>query len=127
MNISSGVDLVEVSRIKEAVKRWNSKFLGKIFTAKEIDYSKDKRFYYQHLAARFATKEAVLKAFGQGWNGFIKWKNIEVLNQENGKPEIRLYGYLKDLKAKQKVRDISISISHTKDLAIANCVLIKDG
>jgi len=126
MSINSGIDLVEVKRLKKAIDKWKDKFIKRVFTDKEISYSKDRRFYYQHLAARFATKEAVLKAFGNEWSKFINWKDVEVLNQKNGKPEIKLYGYLKDLKRKKKIRDISVSISHTKNYAIANCVLIKD-
>ena len=127
MDIKSGIDIIEVKRIKRAVDRWNNKFIKRVFTDKEINYSKDKRFYYQHLAARFATKEAVLKAFGEGFNKFINWKDIEVLNQKNGKPEVKLYGYLRDLKEKKKIKNITVSISHTRNYAVANCVLIKEG
>ncbi len=80
MIVGSGVDIVEVERIKKAVKKWNKNFIYKIFTKNELDYSHKKRYTYQHLAARFATKEAVLKAFGGGWLRSLPWKDVEVIN-----------------------------------------------
>ena len=126
MSINSGIDMVEVKRLKKAIDKWKDRFIKRVFTDREVNYSENRRFYYQHLAARFATKEAVFKAFGGKGSKFINWRDVEVLNQKNGKPEIKLYGYLKDLKIKKKIRDISVSISHTKNYAIANCVLIED-
>lgn len=126
MSIETGIDLIEVKRIRGAIEKWPNRFTKRVFTDKEINYSKSKRFFYQHLAARFAIKEAVLKAFGEGWNRFINWKDIEILNQGNGRPEVKLYGHLDDLKKRYKVKNISVSISHTKDYAIANCILVKN-
>jgi holo-[acyl-carrier protein] synthase len=126
MKISSGVDLIEVNRVSEAINKWKDRFLRRLFTDSEIRYSAGKKFYNQHLAARFAAKEAVLKAFGIGWSRFVKWKDVEILNKKNGKPQIRLHGYLKTLKKEKKIKDIAVSISHTKDYAIANCVLLRN-
>lgn len=123
MIIGSGVDIVEVARIKKAIKKWGNGFIGKIFTKNELAYSNKKRFAYQHLAARFATKEAVLKAFGGRWLRSLSWKDVEVINDSAGKPNIRLHGGAKRLKQKKKVRRIIVSISHTRNYAAATAIL----
>jgi len=125
MKIESGIDLIEVSRIRRAVKRWPNKFIDRIFTEGEIEYVKNKKMKYEHLAARFATKEAVLKAFGQGTRRYVRWKDIEVTKLVSGKPLVKIHGFIKKLKTIEGIKDISISMSHTKHYAIASCVLIK--
>ncbi len=125
MVFGSGVDIIEVKRIKEAVAKWGDSFLKKVFTDREIDYAHSKRFTHQHLAARFATKEAVLKAFGGGWSRTLPWKDVEVINDKNGKPDIRLYGKAKRIYDEQKIERIVVSMSHTKDHAIANAILVR--
>ena len=127
MVIGSGVDIIEVDRVKEAVKKYGDNFLKKVFTNNEIKYSHRKRFAYQHLAARFATKEAVLKAFGGGWMRTLPWKDVEIINDRNGKPEIKLYGEAKRLYEKKNIKRIVVSMSHTKIYAVANAILIKKG
>jgi holo-[acyl-carrier protein] synthase len=121
-----GVDIIEVSRIKEAVKRWESAFLKRIFTENEVNYSQNKKFVYQHLAARFAAKEAVLKAIGDSSIQHIEWHNIEVLNDEFCKPYIRLSGEALKIKERKNITDIIISMSHTRNFAVANAILIKN-
>ncbi len=86
MIIGTGIDIVEIDRFKESVKKYGSSFLKKIFTSNEISYSRKRRFSDQHFAARFATKEAVLKAFGDEPGTIRKWTDIEVSNDKNGKP-----------------------------------------
>jgi len=127
MIVGVGVDIVEVPRIKDAVLRWKDAFLRRIFTDNEINYSKAKKFAYQHLAARFAAKEAVLKAIGDSSIQRIEWHEVEVFNDEFGKPFIRLSGEAKKIKEDRKISDIIISMSHTRAFAIANAILIKDG
>lgn len=127
MVIGTGVDIIEVKRIKDAVEKWGEGFLHKVFTATEIEYAHSKRFVYQHLAARFATKEAVLKAFGGGWTRTLPWKDVEIINNKNGKPEIKLYREAKKLYNKRKIKEIVVSMSHTKDHAVANAILVKKG
>ncbi len=127
MIIGVGVDIVEISRIKSAVSRWKEAFLKRIFTENEIQYSQNKKFVYQHLAARFAAKEAVLKAIGDASIQRIEWHNVEVLNDEFGKPYIRLSGEAKKVKEDKNITDIIISMSHTHKVAVANAILIKDG
>ena len=93
-----GVDIVEINRIKRLSKEWGDSFLKRIFTEKELDYSKKKKFSHQHLAARYAAKEAVLKAFGDRKSKLINWKDIEVKNLWSGRPTIDLKNSAKKLK-----------------------------
>ncbi len=125
MIIGTGIDIVEISRIKNASLKWKDAFLKRIFTDKEIAYSKERSSSYQHLAARFAAKEAVLKAFGSGWNKRTEWTDIEVWNEESGKPKVELHNHIKQLKNKKKVKDIIISLSHTRTYAVASAILVK--
>lgn len=122
----TGIDIIEISRIKNAVIRWKDSFLRRIFTENEINYSQAKKFSYQHLAARFAAKEAVLKAIGDSSIHRINLREVEVLNNESGKPFIRLSGEAKKIKEKKKISDIIISMSHTHKLAVANAIVIKN-
>ena len=122
----TGIDIIEISRIKNAVIRWKDSFLKRIFTQNEINYSQARKFSYQHLAARFAAKEAVLKAIGDSSIHQINLREVEVLNDKSGKPFIRLSGAAKKIKEKRKISDIIISMSHTHKLAVANAILIKN-
>jgi len=126
MIIATGVDIIEISRIKNAAIRWKRDFLKRIFTDNELKYSNERTTSYQHLAARFAAKEAVLKAFGNGWANRVEWKDVEVWNEESGKPNVRLSGQLEKLSKEQGVTDIVISMSHTRTYAVANAILIKE-
>lgn len=121
-----GIDIVEIPRLKRAIERWQESFLKRIFTDNEIKYSKARKFSYQHLAARFAAKEAVLKAIGDASIQKIEWRNVEVLNDEFGKPIIHLSGEAKKIKEQKDISEIIISMSHTRSYAVANAVLIKN-
>jgi len=110
-----GVDIIEVRRIREAVKRWGEDFLKRVFTPRELQTAKDKASIYEHLAGRFAAKEAVLKAFGIK---DITFKDIEIINREDGKPDCVLLKDNKDI-------DIHISISHIKNYAVATAIITK--
>lgn len=122
-----GVDIVEVYRMREAVTKWGKEFLTKIFTDREIDYSNARRFSYQHFAARFAAKEAVVKAIGEPRKFPIRWTDIEVINDEEGKPVIEFRGDALKLKKRKKIGDIILSMSHSKNYAVANAIIIKKG
>ena len=122
----TGIDIIEISRIKNAVIRWKDSFLKRIFTENEINYSQARKFSYQHLAARFAAKEAVLKAIGDSSIHQINLREVEVLNDKSGKPFIRLSGAAKKIKEKKKISEIIISMSHTHKLAVASAILIKN-
>jgi holo-[acyl-carrier protein] synthase len=116
---SIGIDLIEIERIEKLLDRYGDKFINRIFTAIEIDYCNKKK-NKGSFAARFATKEAVFKATGLGLAKGMTWKDVEVVNDEKGKPEVRLYGKTAELLAG---KTIHISISHSKDAAISIIVV----
>ena len=122
MKIKCGTDIIEISRIKEGINELGERFLNRIYTKKEIMYCESKKEQkYQHYAARFSAKEAVFKAVSDELeNKFqINWKDIEILNDEKGRP------YVNILNNKiQNIEDIDISLSHCKEYAIANVVVI---
>ncbi len=110
----TGIDIVEVQRIAQAIARWGDHFLNHVFTEEEIAYSKGRRYPSQHFAGRFAAKEAVLKAFGK--NSHINWKDISITSNEDGKPICRY-------KDKNFKKQILISISHTSNYAVASAII----
>ena len=124
MIIGTGVDIVEISRIRQAANKWKGKFLDRVFTTNELNYSNRKKFIYQHLAARFAAKEAVLKAFGDSSINKMEWKEIEIINNKDGRPMVRVKGEVKRTMNKRGVYDIIVSLSHTKNYAVANAILV---
>lgn len=118
-----GVDLIEVGRIRKALDRWGERFIRRVFTAEEKLYSLRKAFPEQSFAARFAAKEAVLKALGTGLSGGIGWKDVEIVNNRIGKPEVRLGSKITRHTGERKVL---ISLSHTKELAVAFAILVEE-
>lgn len=121
-----GIDLVRIERIKKTVEKWGDSFLNRVFTRNELDYSYSHVLPYPHLAGRFGVKEAFLKAIGTGWGRGIGWTDIEVLRDETGKPKVILYGNLNNLILKKRIKEILVSISHERDYAIAQVVLVSD-
>ena len=120
MKIRTGVDIIEIERIKQSIEETEGKFCERVYTKKEIEYCESKRTQkYQHYAARFAAKEAAFKAISQLLdNKFdIEWKDIEILNDENGRPYVNLQ------KKEINIDDIDISISHCKTYAVASVVV----
>ncbi|OIO38225.1 MAG: holo-[acyl-carrier-protein] synthase [Candidatus Omnitrophica bacterium CG1_02_49_10] len=122
-----GVDIVEIRRFKRILKRSGDAFLNRVFTKGEIEYSGSKRAPYLHLAGRFAVKEAVLKAIGDGNIAKIRLKEIEVENNRDGKPSVRFHGDAAKIKRRNGIKDVLVSISHTENYAVANAILIKNG
>ncbi|MFH0855490.1 MAG: holo-ACP synthase [Candidatus Omnitrophota bacterium] len=116
MILGTGVDITEVSRIKKAAEKWGEAFLNRVFTGRELVNAKTRGSLYQHLAGRFAAKEAVFKALGEAE---LNWKDIEILNDKTGKPSCKF------LNAKGKDADVAISISHVKNYAVANAIITK--
>jgi holo-[acyl-carrier protein] synthase len=111
-----GVDLVEIKRIRELIK--NPRFLHKIFTDKEIEYCSKKKIADQHYAVRFACKEAVWKALNP--SEYIKFKDMEILNENSGKPIVKFVN-----KKKNYGKKLKISLTHTKDYACAVAIFKK--
>jgi len=114
MILGTGIDIIEIERISKAIKRWGEDFLHHVFTEKEIAYAQKHRYPDQHFAARFAAKEAVLKAIGD--NAHIVWKDIEIINDQHGRP-ICVFS---DQSFKHQ---ILISISHTENYAVASAII----
>lgn len=111
MIIGIGIDIIEIDRIKESVNKFGDAFLNKIYTQNELDYCLAKFNKYQHLAARFAAKEAIYKALSGTWHKVASWRNIEITNEKNGLPVVNFSGKLKDYLSTDK--EIKISISHS--------------
>ena len=121
MKITCGTDIIEIKRIKESIDTLGDRFLNKIYTEKEIEYCESKKAQrYQHYAARFAAKEAVYKAVSIYLNDkyALNWKDAEIINNEQGRPEVKL------LKSIQQIKEIDISMSHCKEYAVANVVVV---
>lgn len=115
-----GTDIIEISRIKESIEKYGVTFVNRIYSPYEIEYCEKKgQVKYQHYAVRFASKEAVAKMFGTGFDGSFEWKDIEVLNDDSGKPQIKLYNGAKRIFEKEKLEKIDISLSHCKEYAVA--------
>ncbi len=117
-----GVDIIEITRIKNTFKKYNEKFINKVFTEKERSYCYLFKNSYKKFAAKFAAKEAVAKALGTGI-GKIRWKDIEVLNNSNGAPYVKLYNSAENTLRKLNAKKVLVSISDTKDLAIAFAII----
>ena len=120
MKITCGIDIIEVNRIQDSIENLGEKFLNKIFTPLEIEYCNSKKqMKYQHFAVRFAAKEAIFKAMSTLLKNKyeITWTDVEVLNDENGKP------YVNFINNNYPIEQIDISLSHLKEYAIANCVI----
>lgn len=122
MQINCGTDIIEIERIKESIETLGDRFINKIYTQAEIEYCESKKnAKYQHYAARFAVKEATFKAVSKLLNDkySISWKNVEVINDENGRPHIRFI----DINL-NKIQQIDVSISHCQEYAVANVIVI---
>ena len=122
MIIGIGTDIIEVERIKRLLSE-QKKFKDRIFTSGEIEYCRGKVNNGQNYAARFAVKEAFLKAIGTGWREGVAFKEIEVVNDKKGKPGLILSGTAKKIAKELAVTNIQVSISHLKDLAIGIVIL----
>lgn len=124
MGISCGVDIVEIDRMRNSLQNGGDAFRNRVFTDREIEYCESKNSVkYESYAARFAAKEAVSKAFGTGIGKHISWKDIEVLNDEYGKPYIVLSDKAKELFSSINALGISISLSHCRSHAIAYVII----
>lgn len=126
MILGTGIDIVAVKRIKEAEARWGERFLNRIFTEGELKYSFNHKSPHIHLAARFASKEAMMKALGTGLRQGVTWKDIEVVNRDSGKPEITLHRKTKELAGSMGIKDIHVSIAHDDGYAVAQVVVEGD-
>src|SRR5436309_1142892 len=121
--IGVGVDLVECARIQHSIDRFGDRFLHRVFTDGEIAYSMSMKFPPRHLAARFAAKEAISKAFGTGIGKSMGWRDIDVRKRESGEPFLVLSGGAENLAKERSVSNALITLSHTDQHAVAMIVL----
>src|SRR4051812_13918666 len=113
MIVGIGTDLAEVNRIQAAFDRFGDRFLKRVFTEVEIQYSMRKKNYTERLAGRFAVKEAGMKAIGTGWRQGVTWRDFEVANEPSGRPALRLSGVAAKIAEKLRAKRIAVSITHT--------------
>lgn len=124
MAVLCGVDMVEIERIRDSIESSGKAFLDRVFTGNEIRYCEGRKAVrFESYAARFAAKEAVSKAFGTGISEGVGWRDIEVLNDDRGKPFILLANGAKDFFERMGGRGISLSLSHCRQYAVAYAVI----
>jgi holo-[acyl-carrier protein] synthase len=119
LKISCGTDIIEIDRVKQSIEKYEEKFKTNIYTKKEVEYCENhKTQRFQHYAARFAAKEAIFKAISKRLDKNYAWTDFEILNDENGKPEVNLKTKISE------VESIDISISHCREYAVATVVVL---
>jgi holo-[acyl-carrier protein] synthase len=126
MIVGTGVDLAEVPRIRASIERFGDRFIRRIFTTAEIAYVERKANRYERYAARFAAKEAGMKAIGTGWKRGVTWHDFEVANLPSGKPTLRFHGVAAQFAARLGVKNVSLSLTHTAELGMAHVILEDD-
>jgi len=120
-----GTDLVEINRIEKIIKRWGDRFTGKVFSQNEINYCENKAYPAIHYAARFAAKESFLKSLGIGLGMGVSLKDIEVINNPQGSPQLHMNEKIQGILDERGITAIHISMTHTREHAQAVVVLEK--
>ena len=123
MILGTGIDIAEVERIREAAERHGQRFIGRIFTPAEIAYVESKANRFERYAARFAAKEAAMKAIGTGWRRGVRWQDFEVTNLRSGRPTLVLHGVAAAIAGNLGVKAISLSLTHTASQGMAVVIL----
>ncbi len=123
MIVGTGIDIAEVPRIRHSIERFGNRFLQRIYTPGEIRYCDAKANRVERYAARFAAKEAAMKALGTGWNHGVRWRDCEVVRMPGGRPTMHFHGKAGEFAAKLGVKNAALSISHTAEQAIAQVIL----
>ena len=123
MILGLGVDIAEVLRVRGAIERHGERFLNRVFTPAEVTYCRSRRNSYERFAARFAAKEATMKALGTGLRRGVTWRNMEVSNAKGGKPTMKLSGRAQELFQGMGGASIALSITHTRTLALAEVIV----
>src|SRR5271168_1841788 len=123
MIVGTGVDLAEVPRIRASIERFGDRFIRRIYTAAEIAYVERKANRYERYAARFAAKEAGMKAIGTGWKRGVTWQDFEVTNLPSGRPTLQLHGKAAQFAAQLGVKNVALSLTHTAELGMAHVIL----
>jgi holo-[acyl-carrier protein] synthase len=123
MIVGTGIDIAEVPRIQESIARFGDRFLRRIYTEAEIRYCDSKANRAERYAARFAAKEAAMKALGTGWSHGVRWRDCEVVRLPGGRPTIAFHGEAGEVAARLGVKHAALSLSHTAEQAIAQVIL----
>ena len=123
MIVGTGIDIAEVDRIRQTVERFGRRFTERVFTADEIRYCESKANKIERYAARFAAKEAALKAIGTGWNRGVTWRDVEVRRSPGQRPTIVFHGRAGEFFAKLGAMRAHLSLTHTKEFAMALVIL----
>jgi len=123
MIVGTGIDIAEVPRIREAIERFGDRFIQRIFTDGEIRYCDSKANRIERYTARFAAKEAAMKALGTGWNHGVRWRDIEVARKAGSRPTIIFHGKAAEFAARLGAAHVALSLSHTEEQAIAQVIL----
>ncbi len=123
MIVGTGIDIAEVDRIERAIQRHGRRFIERIYTPTEIRYVERKANRFERFAARFAAKEAGMKAIGTGWRHGVRWQDFEVVNLPTGRPTLRLHGKAAEFASQLGVKSISLSLTHTAASAMAFVIL----
>ena len=125
MIVGTGIDIAEVPRVAQAIERFGQRFLTRVFTEGEIRYCDSKANRIERYAARFAAKEAGMKALGTGWSRGVRWRDIEVFRQPGGRPTLAFHGRAGEFASRLGVVNIALSLTHTADEAMAQVILEK--
>jgi len=123
MIVGTGIDIAEVPRIAESITRFGDRFLRRVYTEGEIRYCESKANRVERYAARFAAKEAAMKALGTGWNHGVRWRDVEVTRQPGGRPAMTFHGKAAEFAARLGAVRVALSLSHTSKQAIAQVIL----
>jgi len=123
MVVGIGIDIVQSGRIEKAIKKWEKRFLNRIFTPLEQEYCLHHKSPHLFFGGRFAVKEAMFKAIGTGWRGGVQWKEVEVRNLSTGQPVVSVSGKIKALLMEKKVEWIHVSITHDTDYSVGQVIL----
>src|SRR5271165_7336858 len=122
MIVGTGIDIAEVDRIRQTIARFGRRFTERVFTPEEIRYCESKANKAERYAARFAAKEAGMKAIGTGWRHGVTWKDFEVANLPSGKPILRLHGVAAQIADKLGVKNVALSLTHTSEMGMAHVI-----
>ncbi len=123
MIVGTGIDIAEVPRIAESIEKFGERFLDRIFTEGERRYCDSKANRHERYAARFAAKEAGMKAIGTGWSHGVRWRDIEVVRMPGGRPTLHFHGKAAEIAAKLGAKHVALSLTHTKEQAMAQVIL----
>jgi holo-[acyl-carrier protein] synthase len=125
--VGLGLDIAEIDRIEAAITRHGAPFIERIYTSREVAYCESHRNKFERYAGRFAAKEAAMKALGTGWRAGVRWRDIEAIREASGKPSLRLAGVARELADRLGVKNISLTITHSGNLALAEVIFENGG